>query len=178
MKKNIVAVGDSITWGFPYGPDWSWVNILARELPDWNWINQGLNGDTFEGILTRLEEDVIQERPVYCILTAGINDVFMGCKLKQIQLNVEKIVSSLKENMIIPIIGIPINILEEIFQPELNELQLWLEDFAQSGSFTRIDFRGLNQMDFGDEVHPNQTGYKKMGEQALWVMRKLLENKA
>ena len=175
MKERIVAIGDSITWGFPYGIYDSWVQILSDEFDNYVWINQGINGDTFEGILYRLNHDVVAEAPLYCIITAGINDVFMGFSLESLQNTVKKIVRNLKERNIIPILGIPINIMVIELDHVLNSFQEWLKAYAQENSIHYIDFRGMDSSDFCDDVHPNSKGYKKMSEKALAVFREILK---
>ena len=44
-KMKIVCLGDSITYGFPFGPRVSWVAMLDQVL-DAEIINQGINGNT------------------------------------------------------------------------------------------------------------------------------------
>jgi len=171
--KKVVAIGDSITWGFPYGEKASWVQFLSENLKDIVFINRGMNGDTFQGVLSRLSGDVISLSPDHCILTAGINDIFMGYSLQEIQRTAMTIIERLKNNQIEPILGIPINILDQEFGAPLSGLQKWLMNYASENRIARIDFRGLNASDFGDEIHPNAQGYLKMGRKALEILSRL-----
>jgi lysophospholipase L1-like esterase len=43
-KADIVAVGDSLTFGYGVAPDEAWPTLIARELPDGRVINLGLIG--------------------------------------------------------------------------------------------------------------------------------------
>lgn len=53
-EKKIVAIGDSITYGFPYLPCMSWVHIVGEEL-GFSIINKGVNGNTSSQMVERFE---------------------------------------------------------------------------------------------------------------------------
>ena len=78
----VVALGDSITRGLhepsdgTLGDD-SWFNVLACAGDVDYGYNAGVTGDTTEGMLNRLEEDVLSRRPHTVYVMAGTNDVFI-----------------------------------------------------------------------------------------------------
>jgi lysophospholipase L1-like esterase len=87
-KKNknlkVVALGDSITQGYPFDMEASWVYILKMEK-GLDIVNKGINGDTLEGMLERFERDVISLLPGMVIIMGGTNDAFKHWgKLKNI----------------------------------------------------------------------------------------------
>ncbi|MDD3365087.1 MAG: GDSL-type esterase/lipase family protein, partial [Syntrophomonas sp.] len=49
---KVVCLGDSITWGFPHGTEYSWVRMLDDALSG-EVINQGINGNTTSDMLDR-----------------------------------------------------------------------------------------------------------------------------
>ena len=55
--KKIVCIGDSITYGFPYGEEASWTRLLA-EATGHLIINKGINGNTTGDMLNRFSRDV------------------------------------------------------------------------------------------------------------------------
>lgn len=167
--KKLVALGDSITWGFPYGEQYSWLNAIDAAYADLECINQGINGDTLEGMLNRLNRDVFAYKPNYCIISGGINDAFSGYSIPEIENNLLKIIERLIKHSIKPILGVPINILPcfgNIEKKVENIHNIYLKT-AQKQNYLLLDFRGLKEDDFSDEVHPNKKGYKKMGDRAL-----------
>ncbi len=88
-KEVIVAIGDSITQADTH---WSvqghrntiqggWVarleNRLCEDFPDeYEVVNKGINGDTVQGVLNRLDRDVILLQPDIVIVAIGTNDIF------------------------------------------------------------------------------------------------------
>ncbi len=68
-----VALGDSLTYGYPYSPGSSWVSLAAKKLGI-TIYNRGINGDTSLDMLARLEPDVLSLHPDIVIILAGSND--------------------------------------------------------------------------------------------------------
>ena len=66
-RKAIVCLGDSITYGFPFGPEASWVELSAKAL-GLNMINMGANGDTTRAMRRRFKRDVTGLDPAYVII--------------------------------------------------------------------------------------------------------------
>lgn len=159
--KKIVALGDSLTWGFPYGPDASWVCLLSRVYPDITWINQGVNGDTFAGLLWRLERDVLLEKPDMCLVEAGVNDAFTLFSMAEIEMALEGILVELKRHGVKPALVLPLNV-EVVTGPvgKLSEIRTLLESKAKKHALPLLDFQVLEARHFVDEVHPNREGYE------------------
>lgn len=65
---KILLIGDSLTNGFKTG----------KLLPDMEIINKGIYGDNSEGLLERLEKDVVSEKPDIIYILIGTNDFAMG----------------------------------------------------------------------------------------------------
>ncbi len=88
-KEIVVAIGDSITQADTH---WTvnrhrntiqggWVtrlvNLLQKNFPgEYEVINKGINGDTAQGVLRRLDRDVILLQPDIVIVAIGTNDIF------------------------------------------------------------------------------------------------------
>ena len=72
QAKNlkIVCLGDSITWGFPFGPGYSWVRMLDDAL-EGEFINQGINGNTTSDMLRRFDQSVLKYNPSHVIIMGG-----------------------------------------------------------------------------------------------------------
>jgi len=86
---DIVMIGDSIT----YGGDW---NSL---LNDKKIANLGINGDSTDGVLNRLE-DVYFLNPRVCFIMIGINDFQGNRSVETVLANYRKIVTEIKNRNI------------------------------------------------------------------------------
>ena len=73
----IVAIGDSLTYGFPFSPRYSWVFAVGNSA-GLTMINKGVCGETTEDMLRRFKRDVIELHPDHVIITGGSNDAFAG----------------------------------------------------------------------------------------------------
>lgn len=74
MKKyKLVAIGNSITNGFPFRRSQSFPSIL-RELTGYEVINKGNNGETTEQVFLRFEKDVINHKPDFVTILTTTND--------------------------------------------------------------------------------------------------------
>jgi acyl-CoA thioesterase I len=104
---KIVAIGDSITEGFPYSPADSWVELAALELGV-NIINRGLCGDLTGDILNRFPQHVISLNPSHIIIMGGTNDTFARVPLSTVAANFTAMVTACSNHRILPIFGLPI----------------------------------------------------------------------
>src|SRR2546427_12095447 len=88
---TIVGLGDSTTAGTPGfrspleapprgagNPESQYAHWMVRSHPEWTGLNRGINGETAEEIRNRLPRAVLQARPAYAIVLAGVNDIFGG----------------------------------------------------------------------------------------------------
>ncbi|OPZ75741.1 MAG: O-acetyl-ADP-ribose deacetylase [Firmicutes bacterium ADurb.Bin456] len=181
-RRRIVCLGDSITFGYPYGPEASWVSICAG-VSGLELVNKGINGDTTWDMLTRFWYDVVELEPAYVIILGGTNDIFSGISLKGIQNNVLYMVNEALDQGICPILGLPppVNISRAgSFFPrsvmgslakQLSALVNWVEEFAASQALPVLDFQvPLMDLDsgkaipcyYGDDAHPNRSGYMSL----------------
>lgn len=73
QEYKFVALGDSITYGYPFTPQESWVEIL-RQRTGWKVINAGISGDTLGDMAGRLNRDVLVHNP-QVVMLLGIFDM-------------------------------------------------------------------------------------------------------
>jgi O-acetyl-ADP-ribose deacetylase (regulator of RNase III) len=188
-RDTIVCLGDSITYGFPFGPDASWVGLSAKALGI-NLINKGANGDTTRGMSMRFNRDVTSFNPAYVIIMGGANDAFMGYSLEKFQRNITDMAAEAANNGICPVIGLPapINlggfVTDEvgIASCELECFRNWAEEFAADEELPVLDFYtplldpesgGADPAYFCDEAHPSKNGYIALGRASELVLSKL-----
>lgn len=181
-RKSIVCLGDSITYGFPFGPKASWVELCSEAL-GLNMVNMGDNGDTTRGMRQRFKKDVTIYKPAYVIIMGGANDAFMGYPLEKYQENMEAMAAEAADNGICPVIGLPapINlgtfVTDEvgIASCELAAYREWAEEFAAEEELPVLDFyTPLLDPESGcavpayfcDDAHPSVAGYQALAKSA------------
>lgn len=182
---TIVAIGDSLTYGFPLSPDYSWVAIVSRKLNN-RIVNQGVCGETTRDMLRRFARDVIRLKPSQVIVTGGSNDAFAGVAADDVGRNVGAMIKIALENGITPIIGLapPLSYWPE--ETLLSEYREIMRRLAAQYNLQVIDFYtamldadggGLKAGLHSDGVHPNSSGYAVMAEVAEALLQKALPAK-
>lgn len=71
--STVIALGDSLTYGYGASSDTAYPTVLA-ELSSWEVANAGVNGNTSQDVLSRVDE-VIAQQPDLVLLGVGGNDV-------------------------------------------------------------------------------------------------------
>lgn len=182
MAKTVVAIGDSLTYGYPFSPRYSWVS-LAADQTGCAIVNKGICGETTGEMLLRFEQDVAALRPACVIILGGTNDAFVGIVSEEVRENVAAMIKLARLIGSKPVVGLPppVNDREEEFllqdyRKEIRALALAedvaLLDFYQAmvDLFTGGLRRGLHN----DGVHPNEAGYEIMARVAGVALKELL----
>ena len=161
-SDSILAMGDSLTYGFCVPSNQSYPSYLAA-MSGHTVINAGINGETsLEGLkrLPKLLEDPSIKTMILCL---GANDILQGSSITKLKKNLKLMVQMAKEKGIkVLLISVP------NFSPfDLSDLALYEEVAKEenislgSGILTQIvEDRSLNI----DQVHPNALGYKKIAK--------------
>lgn len=172
---KIIAIGDSITYGFPYSPSASWLDIAAQYCGI-EYRNCGINGDTTGQMLQRFSRDVCRLQPSHVIIMGGTNDVFEALCSKEIVDHTVKMSALARENRIIPVLGLPIPCNESEAERRLSEYRAAIREYAQDQLIDLLDFSaamggtdcpGIKPGLHCDGVHPNEAGYKVMAAVAI-----------
>jgi len=180
---RIIAFGDSITYGYPFGHRYSWVELASQGL-NIPIINAGSNGDTFRNMENRLLTDVVDQNPDYVIFLGGANDVIHGSKLEVMKERFERIVKNLIQHKIKPILGLPTPIENKKCEAVLAPFRKSVKALAKKKRLPLINFFdpflegkrkrvGIGLLE--DGVHPSVTGYKLMAEIATPVIQRVLK---
>ncbi|MGA0569483.1 lipoprotein [Variovorax sp. VNK109] len=70
---TVLALGDSLTFGYGATPETSYPTVLAR-LTGWNVVNAGVTGETAAQILERTPGLLQEHKPALVLVCAGGND--------------------------------------------------------------------------------------------------------
>lgn len=178
-NMSLVCLGDSITWGFPYGPHCSWVDISQKAL-GLTMINRGINGDTAEDLLERFNRDVLDHGPSHVIIMVGTNDATIGMTLDEYSKCIKKMCLDAATAGIAAIIALPVPSADKWLEYTLDKYRHWLRCYADKNKLHLLDFgQGLKLPDgsinmefYIDEVHPNKKGYEAIAAQFIHFARK------
>ncbi len=187
---KLVCIGDSLTYGYGVLSEACWVDLMKMHF-DIEVINEGVNGDTTSGILSRYYSDVIEKKPDYVIIMAGTNDILMNYPLKLVKENIILLIKEAKENSIIPIIALQPPIIAELaasywdqtvnYETEARTLAAyinWLKVYSQDNNIDFVNFYDLfiNEINvnslYSDGIHPNADGHKLMFDAVFELLRK------
>lgn len=196
LNPTIVCLGDSITYGYPLGPNFSWVERVQK-LSKLNLINEGVNGDTTKDMLYRFNEDVLLWSPTHVQILGGINDAWEELDMYESQLSIRSMIELSVNHDIIPIIGITTPICTnpvgqgvflrlgiEKIKDWLARFRQWLQEYASLQSIPLINYYtplALPNVDNGDEnffydeCHLNEKGYDMMATVAKSSLLNILE---
>lgn len=152
---KIVCLGDSLTYAYGVKRRNAWTS-LASELSGDLYINKGVNGDTTGGMLSRFYEDVLIENPKAVFLMGGANDFIMGEPVSRVKANMSSMVYQSLGRRILPIIGVGIDVHEDMVNSEwrnftdfslvrskLGQYREWVKSFAEVFGIDYIDAYGL-----------------------------------
>lgn len=92
--STVVALGDSLTYGYGATPQTSYPAILA-ELTGWQIINAGVNGDTSADVLAR-SAAIIAQNPDLVLLGVGGNDVLRRTESMTTKANITATIKTIK----------------------------------------------------------------------------------
>lgn len=179
---KIVALGDSLTEGFPFfNQECVWVAQIAEEFKC-RVINRGISGDTTSGMRMRFHRDVLAEEPTHVIILGGSNDAWERIPLTRVSANFKAMVDLCEQRGIVPILGLPIPCFFPEIEQLLNEYCDWIKNYAAEKGILVIDFHtpfldrvlaGQGEEFFVDEAHPSLEGYALMGEVAVRSLESL-----
>ncbi len=170
-ESTYVFIGDSIT---------EWFDKLSRYQTN-KIINRGIRGDTTLGVINRLENDVLQLKPIKVFILIGTNDyVFTNLKTNGIFENIKIIIEKIKMNLpntkiyvqaIYPvnetINKMKFNIVDIRRNEEIIKLNNLLEKWCHANKVNFIDNTNLlknhegklNELYTNDGLHLNEKGY-------------------
>ncbi|ARB05269.1 arylesterase [Neisseria lactamica] len=163
--STVLALGDSLTFGYGANPDESYPAQLQK-LTGWNVVNGGVSGDTSAQALSRLPA-LLARKPKLVIVGIGGNDFLRKIPEEQTRANIAKIIETVqKENIPAVLVGVPHITLGALFG-HLSDHPLY-EDLSEAygiplfgGAWAEI--LGDNNLK-SDQIHANGKGYRRFAE--------------
>lgn len=175
----LAVLGDSLTYGFPFGLENSWLKILSENLAISS-LNCGVCGETTSDMNYRLENILQNEDLTHLIIFGGANDIILDnrpisfivqdiCQMQNTSLKYK-----IKVACVLPLLT-AIDVYQEKF------LSLRSEIIAKSNTEVfLIDFQPAlkkeeNAMNYlSDGVHLTIKGNEQMGEYASGILKNWL----
>lgn len=189
---KILCIGDSLTYGFGVQRSKTWVSLSRNELGI-EIINEGINGDTTGGMISRFSDAIRREKPDIVFIMGGANDLISGASLGIVQANIMSMSHQAISKLITPIIGIPIKIdIKKIrsdwssftdfnvISSELEQYKVWIKKFCKTFNVNCIDFNfEINNSSMVSEIyldglHLNDEGHNIMARIFCDSIRKIL----
>ncbi len=175
---TVVAIGDSYTYGYPFGPDASWVKEAGQTLGV-KFINKGKTSQSSADVLARFQQDVLDLSPQKVIILVGTGDALRGVSLTTYQNNIGQMVTEAKSKNIVPILGLPLPYPDNNAKQLISSYRTWLTGYAQSENLKVIDFNpvvlddNLNWLkaDSDDGKYPNKLGYAAMAQVVIQALQ-------
>lgn len=179
----IVAFGDSLTYGYPFGHPLSWVQLASDELHT-PILNQGVNGDTLAHLLKRVNFDVIDLNPKICILLGGTNDVYQNVDVDTMKANLKSLTDKITAGKITCVLGLPPPISDSKLEKNMAKFRNWLKRHAKAEDLPILDFhkalldkaKRILPNTLEDGFHPSSKGYQLMAEAAVKTLEPLLKS--
>ena len=171
LKPNdaILAMGDSLTYGFGAPPQKSYPALLQR-LSGHRVINAGRNGDTSAEGLERLPSLLNDPSVKVMILCFGGNDILQKKPMAQLKANLKQMIQMAKAKGVeVLLISVP-----DISLFGLSPLGLY-EEVAKEEDVPLVsgllsDILGNPSLK-SDQIHPNANGYHIMAEKILEALQ-------
>ena len=168
--SNIIAFGDSLTYGFGAGPGEDYPSQLSTMIGT-PVLNKGVNAETTENALQRLDRDVLKSNPKIVIVLLGGNDLLNRLPLETTFRNLDTIVERVQDSgALVVLVGLR-NILGDQYGARYKELAkrrgaVFVPDIMRE----IISSPKLKS----DQVHPNGEGYKIIAERISQALKPYL----
>ncbi len=198
---KLIALGDSITYGYGIHPSQKWTTLLSQSCHI-DVENHGINGDTTGGMLARLQQILAPYRSDSSLSTQGHvvlvmgggNDIFYSNSSSEAKNNIGAMVNQIANLGLHPMVGIaPAMVPQDIPSSWGTVVQFdraviamahfdgWQREFCTSFDVDFVDFSGdflspegqPKRHLFLDGIHPNEEGQQLMAQQMQQQLHRL-----
>ena len=166
----IVALGDSLVYGYGSTPGNDFVSVLSNKIGK-PIINMGVSGNTTADGLARVDSVLALKTSVVLVLVGG-NDYLRRVPITETFQNLDTIIQKLQANgVVVVLLGIQGGVVADPFKTEFQALAK-----RYGAPYVPNMLSGLvgNQTYMADAIHPNDAGYKKIAEKILPTLEAVL----
>ena len=170
---TVIALGDSITAGYGVDSEDAYPSIVSREF-GFPVLNRGVNGDTTEKALERLEKDILSQSPWLVIVGLGGNDFLKKVPKTETEENLREIVTKIHgQGGIVVLLGMNLGLFQDeyqsIYQSIADDTGCYLIPQILKGI---LDNPRHRQQDI---IHPNKVGQELLANKIIESLNPLLE---
>ena len=106
--RTLMVFGDSLSAAYGISPSQGWVNLLGERIAraglPWKVVNASVSGETTDGGLRRLGEDLKRHKPDLVLVELGANDALRGQPLATTRKNLETMIRLSREARAEPVL--------------------------------------------------------------------------
>lgn len=175
----ILVFGDSLSAAYGIDEQQGWVALLEQDLRQQQLINnnqkianESISGETTNGGLQRLEEQLVRHQPMIVVLELGANDALRRQPLTQMKSNLQRMIDMIKEhNAQVVLVSVNLPSRFSLFVPTRSFTNVYHE-LAQENNIVLVPnlLEGVNnnrEYMLDDGLHPNAQGQPRMKENVL-----------
>lgn len=164
---RVLAIGDSLTFGYGASPDASWP-VKLGEVTGWQVENAGVNGDTSAGALQRLPSLLAAGSYDAILIGIGGNDMLRGVSASATRDNIAALVKEAREHTPhVALLATPAPDAMRAFVGSLSDAPFY-EEVAKSGQallVANVYSSVLSDASLrSDRIHANAQGYAKVAQ--------------
>ena len=164
---RVLAIGDSLTFGYGASPDASWP-VKLGEVTGWQVENAGVNGDTSAGALQRLPSLLASGSYDAILIGIGGNDMLRGVSASATRDNIAALVKEAREHTPhVALLATPAPDAMRAFVGSLSDAPFY-EEVAKSGQallVANVYSSVLSDASLrSDRIHANAQGYAKVAQ--------------
>jgi len=164
---RVLAIGDSLTFGYGAPPDASWP-VKLGEITGWQVENAGVNGDTSAGALQRLPSLLAAGSYDAILIGIGGNDMLRGVSASATRDNIAALVKEAREHTPhVALLATPAPDAMRAFVGSLSDAPFY-EEVAKSGQallVANVYSSVLSDASLrSDRIHANAEGYAKVAQ--------------
>ncbi len=169
-NTDIIAFGDSLTYGYGAGKDESYPDYLSQML-DREIVNLGISGDTSAMGLARIKE-IENYSPYMVLVEFSANDFFRQIPKEQTEKNLRQMVEYLQKLGAIVVLvdtggAYPMGTYTKIQKKLAKEYNTLFVPGILDGVYNKKSLKS-------DQVHPNAEGYKIVAQKVNKVIKNYL----
>lgn len=165
---RVLALGDSLTFGYGASPDASWP-VKLGELTGWQVENAGINGDTSDGALQRLPGLLSADSYDAILIGIGGNDMLRGVPAATTRDNLEALIGQARAHTPhVAVLATPAPDAMRAAIGSLSDAPVYEEVVAKSGQallVAGVYSSVLSDASLrSDRIHANARGYEKVAQ--------------
>ncbi|NRA63739.1 MAG: arylesterase [Pseudobacteriovorax sp.] len=173
-KSKILALGDSLTFGYGVEDQDSWPQLLAKRLNK-TIVNGGTSGATTAFAMPTLKFHLKRYKPELVIYALGANDALRGISVEEIRKNMREALDFLKAKDV-PVVMLGMKAPPNYGETFPKDFQKIYTDLAAEYKVPIYPFllegvAGEAKLNQSDGIHPNPEGYKVIANNLYKFMK-------